>query len=66
MIQKWVNERKLGANEAFKSFDKDFDGLISKEDMKVSLKENMNLKPEDLYDSRMDRLFRIMSFYKTE
>lgn len=52
--------------EAFRSFDKDFDGLISKEDMKQSLIEYLRVPAEEIIHTRLDRLFRILSYYKTD
>lgn len=61
-----MKRSKLTALEAFRSFDQDFDGLISKEDMAISLQKFLKVRPEEILNSRMDRLFRILSFYKTE
>jgi Ca2+-binding EF-hand superfamily protein len=36
-IKEWVTVQKMGSEEAFKSFDHDFDGLISMNDMRTSL-----------------------------
>lgn len=52
--------------EAFRSFDKDFDGLISKEDMKLSLIEYLRVPEEEILNTRLDRLFRVLSYYKTD
>ena len=52
--------------EAFRSFDKDFDGLISKDDMKQSLVEYLRVPAEEINAPRLDRLFRILSYYKTD
>jgi len=65
-IREWAFNSKINSLEAFRSFDKDFDGLISKQDMISSLQEYCLIKPEDLTQVRMDRLFRLLSFYKTE
>lgn len=65
-IKRWVKQAKLISMEAFRSFDKDFDGLISKEDMKKSLIEYLRVPAEEIIDPRLDRLFRILSYYKTD
>lgn len=65
-IKQWVYAAKISPTEAFRAFDKDFDGLISKKDMKASLKEFIAIKPEDITDMKLDRLFKLMSFFKTE
>ena len=36
-IKDWIKDRQLGAEEAFRQFDQDFDGLITKDDMVKSL-----------------------------
>lgn len=65
-IKRWVKQAKLIPMEAFRSFDKDFDGLISKEDMKQSLVEYLRVPVEEIISTRLDRLFRILSYYKTD
>ena len=44
-LREWVRVNQYRATEAFRSFDKDFNGLISKEDMKLSLIEFLDIKP---------------------
>lgn len=66
LIRGYVKGSKLTPLEAFRSFDQDFDGLISKEDMAISIQKFLKVRPEEILNSRMDRLFRILSFYKTE
>lgn len=34
--------------------------------MRVSLIKYLNVAPKDIYETRLDRLFRLLSFYKTE
>jgi Ca2+-binding EF-hand superfamily protein len=65
-IKNWVKSSKMNAEEAFKSFDQDFDGLISKADMSKSLIQFLKIKPEDLNEPKLERLFRLLSFYKTD
>jgi len=47
-IKKWVIDSKINSLEAFRSFDKDFNGLVSKLDMQLSLIEYLGVKPEDI------------------
>ena len=47
-------------------FDFDFDGLVSKSDMQKALIELLNVRPENINDTRLNRLFRLLSFFKTE
>ena len=52
-------------HEAFKCFDKDFDGFISKKDLRASLTDILEIDPKTIQDAKMDRLFRLMDFFKT-
>lgn len=52
-------------DEAFKIFDKNFDGYICKEDLKESLKTIFEEKVEKISSSKIDRLFSLMDYYKT-
>lgn len=36
-IKAWVKKSRLNSLDAFRSFDQDFNGLITKEDMRLSL-----------------------------
>lgn len=65
-IKEWVKTQKINALDAFRIFDQDFNGLISKEDMKVSLIEHLQVPADELVDTRLDRLFRLLSFFKTD
>lgn len=40
-IKQWVAAQSLTAEEAFKVFDKDFDGKVSKSDLKTALLNNI-------------------------
>ena len=51
--------------EAFKCFDKDFDGFISKPDLKESLTDILEISPKTIVPTKLDRLFRLMDFFKT-
>jgi len=51
--------------EAFKCFDKDFDGFISKQDLQSSLTEILEISPKSIQATKLDRLFRLMDFFKT-
>ena len=64
-IKAWIVESKLNAVEAYRMFDFDFDGLVSKADMKKALVELIKVRPETISDTGLDRLFRLLSFFKT-
>ena len=65
-IKEWVKKQKINALDAFRIFDQDFDGLISKADMTASLIQHLNVPADELIDTRLDRLFRLLSFFKTD
>lgn len=65
-IKEWVKKQKINALDAFRIFDQDFDGLISKADMAASLVQHLNVPADELIDTRLDRLFRLLSFFKTD
>ena len=64
-IKQWVKKQGLTVEEAFKCFDKDFDGFISKSDLKDSLIEIIEVDPSTIHTTKLDRLFRLMDFFKT-
>lgn len=47
-IRQWVIQQRLTVQEAFKCFDKDFDGFISKQDLKESLTEILEINPSNI------------------
>lgn len=57
---------KLTPLQAFQQFDQDFDGFISKQDMRASLEKYVEIPAPKLTETRINRLFRLLSFYKTE
>jgi len=64
-IKTWVITERITVEEAFKSFDKDFDGHVSKQDLRWSLCNILKVKEEEIFPTKLDRLFRLMDFYKT-
>ena len=64
-IKMWIFTEKITVDEAFKCFDKDFDGFINKEDLKSGLTNILKIPVEELFPTKIDRLYRIMDFYKT-
>ena len=65
LLKRWVKTQGLTVEEAFKCFDKDFDGFISKGDLKDSLVEILEIDPSSIVPTKLDRLFRLMDFFKT-
>ena len=64
-IRQWITAQRLTVQEAFKCFDKDFDGFISKQDLRASLTEILEISPTLIQATKLDRLFRLMDFFKT-
>lgn len=64
-IKSWVVKEKITIEEAFKCFDRDFDGFILKEDLKWGLVNILRVKEEEIQQTKLDRLFKLMDFYKT-
>jgi Ca2+-binding EF-hand superfamily protein len=64
-IKHWVVNERITVDEAFKCFDKDFDGFINKEDLKWGLTNILQIPSEELYPTKIDRLYRLLDFYKT-
>lgn len=57
--------KSLNAEEAFKCFDKDFDGFISLDDLKKGLINNLNVPVQQIIASKMERLYRLLDTFKT-
>ena len=64
-IKRWISSQRLTVHEAFKCFDKDFDGFISKQDLRESLTDILEINPKSVQQTKLDRLFRLMDFFKT-
>lgn len=64
-IRMWILTERITVDEAFKCFDRDFDGYVKKDDLKWGLINIMKIKDEDIFETKIDRLFRLMDFYKT-
>ena len=65
MIKDWMFKEGITFEEAFKSFDRDFDGRISKADLKWGLINILEIKSEEILPTKLDRLFKLIDFYKT-
>ena len=64
-IKKWIILQRITVEEAFKCFDRDFDGFVSKDDLKSSLVDVLEINPAMIQPTKLDRLFRLMDFFKT-
>ena len=64
-IKEWIINERITVEEAFKCFDKDFDGFIMKDDLRWALINLLKVKEEEILPTKLDRLFRLLDFYKT-
>lgn len=62
----WQRDLELDPLDAFKSFDIDFDGKVSKTDLKKALTSFLDIPPKEITEIRLERLFRLLSFHKTD
>jgi Ca2+-binding EF-hand superfamily protein len=63
-IRDWISSENLTIEDAFRAFDKDFDGIMSKDDLKRSLIEILKYEEREMPSSRIDRLYKLMDIYK--
>ena len=63
-IRKWIHSENISVENAFRAFDVDFDGVISKEDLKVGLITVLKLQTKECPSSKMDRLYKLMDTFK--
>lgn len=68
MVQKvkdWIQTKSLNAEEAFKCFDRDFDGFISVSDLRQGLLTNLSIPEYQITDTKLERLYRLLDTFKT-
>jgi Ca2+-binding EF-hand superfamily protein len=63
-IKEWILSKKCTIEEAYKCFDRDFDGLVSKSDLRASLISLLEIPSNQLVDAKIDRLFRLLDTFK--
>ena len=63
-LKKWIVKENQHPEEAFKRFDKDFDGQISKDDLKLGLQNNLRIPSFQINDTKLERLFRLLDSFK--
>jgi Ca2+-binding EF-hand superfamily protein len=64
-IKQWIVSERITGEEAFKCFDKDFDGYIMKDDLKWALVTLLRVKEDEIQQTRLNRLFSLLDFYKS-
>ena len=60
----YFNSEKLSPADAFRIVDSDFDGFISKSDLKKFLISVLNVRTEEANSSNIDRLFKLLDRFK--
>ena len=63
-IRKWIKSQLISVENAFRAFDSDFDGIISKEDLKSTLISIFKLPAQECTSSRIDRLYKLIDHFK--
>lgn len=65
-IKKWILDEGITVEEAFKAFDRDFDGHISIEDLKwVIINIIKSGDKKTIGGSQLERLFKLLDFHKS-
>jgi len=65
-IRHWIQAQEVTIEAAFRAFDRDFDGVISKSDLKESLATLLNISESDLPSAKLDRLYKLMDSCKRD
>ena len=64
-IWEYITSNWLTVEEAFKTFDKDFDGKISKEDLKWTIINVLKYDADTIQNTKLERLYKLLDFYKS-
>lgn len=54
----------ISYEDAFKIMDQDFDGVVSKGDLKNFIEKELKIQSEELSSTNIDRLYKLMDFSK--
>ena len=63
-IRNWVKRENLSVEDAFRTMDRDFDGEISKKDIKLFITEIFKIEEKILTDAKINRIFKLMDQFK--
>lgn len=63
-IKQWINSQGLTVEDAFRVFDKDFDGVVNFKDLRSTLVTNLKFKESEIASSRLERLYKLLDNYK--
>lgn len=65
-IKEWIQNESITVEDAFKAFDRDFDGFIDLEDLKWILTNILKCADKTtIKSSQLERLFKLLDFHKT-
>jgi Ca2+-binding EF-hand superfamily protein/nucleoid DNA-binding protein len=65
-IRAWILKENVTIEEAFRAFDKDFDGVLSQEDLKKSLVAILKYSENDVTVNKVERLYKLLDIYKRD
>ena len=65
-IRQWIRTENISIEAAFRAFDRDFDGVLSKNDLRESLISVLKMEEGQLPSSKLDRLYKLMDTYKRD
>lgn len=63
-IAQWIPSEGLTVRDAFKAFDQDFDGKVTKKDLYNALTNLLKYEAKEVTDLRLDRLFKLLDTFK--
>lgn len=64
-IKQWIKDEGITVEEAFKAFDRDFDGFIDLNDLKWILTNILKVGDKSTINaSQLERLFKLLDFHK--
>ncbi|CAG9315143.1 unnamed protein product [Blepharisma stoltei] len=63
-LRQWISSENVTIEEAFRAFDKDFDGIISKDDLRYGVLNVLKVKEEECNSNKIDRLYKLLDTYK--
>ena len=63
-IRNWCHRENLTVEDAFRTFDKDYDGEISKGDIKTFMLDILKIEEKVVTEGKLNRLFKLMDQFK--
>ena len=63
-IRNWCKRENLTVEDAFRTFDKDFDGEISKSDIRLFITDILKIENKEVTNAKLNRVFKLMDQFK--